>query len=93
MMIAKALAKSAGSSLVLMVLLANGETTSAPDVGDRAGEECLVVQGRGLPLQVQLNNGVSGKLRAYDITILLLRIHTVSCMCSACAWFLRIRTV
>lgn len=57
MMIAKALAKSAGSSLLLMVLV-NGETTSAPDVG-RAGEECLVVQ--GLPLQVQLNNGASGK--------------------------------
>lgn len=62
MTVAKALAKTAGSSLALMVLLVNGETTSAPDVVGRTGEECLVLQ--GLPLQVQLNNGASGKCRA-----------------------------
>lgn len=56
-----AMAKAA-STLALMALLVNGETTSAPDVAGRGGEECLVVQ--GLPLQVQLNNGVSGKFLA-----------------------------
>lgn len=63
MVVAKALAKAARSSLALMMLLANnGETTSATDaVGSTGAEECLVVQ--GLPLQVQLNNGVSGEVR------------------------------
>lgn len=70
-MIAKALAKSAGSSLALMLLLVNGETSSAPDVVGGAGEECLVVQ--GLPLQVQLNTGASGKPRAFDTPVTLLR--------------------
>lgn len=61
MMIAKALAKSAGSSLALMVLLVKGETGSAPDAVGGTGEECLVTQ--GLPPQVQLNNGARGEFR------------------------------
>lgn len=58
MVTTNALTEAAARTLGLMALLLGADASSA-EGGDVFGGECRIAS--GLPLEVQLNNGVSGK--------------------------------